>query len=253
MIRVLIAEDQGMVRGALASLLSLEPDIEVVGQVARGDKVVAAVSAAEPDIALLDIEMPGATGLEAAEQLRCSHPSVRVLILTTFGRPGYLRRAMEGGASGFLLKDAPANELATAIRRAVTGERVVDPGLAAAALSQGECPLTPREHEVLAASRVHATVADMASALYLSPGTVRNHLSSVMQKLDARNRAEAGQDGRGAGLALMRRRDIRTDELRRRAETPDLPRPSAAATAPSGCIVLSVLQWRLRGLEPPSP
>jgi two-component system response regulator DesR len=191
MIRVLIAEDQGMVRGALASLLELEPDIEVVAQVPRGDEVVAAVRAADPDIALLDIEMPGATGLDVAEQLRSSAPGCRVLILTTFGRPGYLRRAMESGAAGFLLKDAPASELSAAIRRAVAGERVVDPGLAAAALSQGESPLTPREQEVLAASREHATVADIAGALYLSPGTVRNHLSSVMQKLDARNRAEA--------------------------------------------------------------
>jgi two-component system response regulator DesR len=190
-IRVLIAEDQGMVRGALASLLGLEADIEVVAQVSRGDEVLAAVEAAEPDVALLDIEMPGATGLEAAERLRGARPDCRVLILTTFGRPGYLRRAMEGGASGFLLKDAPADELASAIRRAMAGERIVDPGLAAAALSVGECPLTPREHEVLSASRQHATVAELAAALYLSPGTVRNHLSSVMQKLDARNRGEA--------------------------------------------------------------
>lgn len=191
MIRVLIAEDQAMVRGALATLLGLEPDIEVVAQVSRGDEVLAAAEAAQPDIALLDIEMPGATGLEAAEELARSLPSCRVLILTTFGRPGYLRRAMEGGASGFVLKDAPASELSSAIRRALRGERVVDPGLAAAALSQGESPLTPREHEVLAASREYATVAELARALYLSPGTVRNHLSSVMQKLDARNRGEA--------------------------------------------------------------
>ena len=191
MIRVLIAEDQGMVRGALATLLSLEEDIEVVAQVPRGDQVIDAARAAEPDVALLDIEMPGMTGLEAAESLRSEVPGCRVLILTTFGRPGYLRRAMEGGAAGFLLKDAPASELAAAIRRAVAGERIVDPGLAAAALSQGECPLTPREHEVLAGSREHATVAELAAALFLSPGTVRNHLSSVMQKLDARNRAEA--------------------------------------------------------------
>jgi two-component system, NarL family, response regulator DesR len=191
MIRVLIAEDQGMVRGALATLIGLEPDIEVVAQVARGDEVLAAARAAQPDVALLDIEMPGATGLDAAEQLAVELPSCRVLILTTFGRPGYLRRAMEGGASGFVLKDAPASELSSAIRRALRGERVVDPGLAAAALSQGESPLTPREHEVLAASREYATVAELASALYLSPGTVRNHLSSVMQKLDARNRGEA--------------------------------------------------------------
>jgi two-component system, NarL family, response regulator DesR len=190
-IRVLLAEDQTMVRTALASLLNLEPDIEVVAQVSRGDEVVAAAGASAPDVALLDIEMPGATGLDAADELRRALPACRILILTTFGRPGYLRRAMEGGAAGFLLKDTPAGELAAAIRRAVAGERVVDPGLAAAALSQGESPLTPREHEVLLASRQHATVADLAGALYLSPGTVRNHLSSAMQKLDARNRAEA--------------------------------------------------------------
>jgi two-component system response regulator DesR len=191
MIRVLIAEDQGMVRGALASLLGLEPDVEVVAQVSRGDQVVAAAQESRPDVALLDIEMPGQTGLDALCELAATLPDCRILILTTFGRPGYLRRAMAGGASGFLLKDAPAEQLATAIRRAVAGERIVDPGLAAAALSQGESPLTPREHEVLAASRDHATVAELAGALYLSPGTVRNHLSSIMQKLDARNRAEA--------------------------------------------------------------
>jgi two-component system response regulator DesR len=190
-IRVLIAEDQGMVRGALASLLGLEPDIEVVGQASRGDEVVPAALTARPDVALLDIEMPGISGLDAADMLRRALPECRILILTTFGRPGYLRRAMEGGASGFLLKDAPAAELAAAIRRAVAGERIVDPGLAAAALSQGESPLTPREHEVLAAARDHATVAELAAALYLSPGTVRKHLSAVMQKLDARNRSEA--------------------------------------------------------------
>ncbi|HET8979100.1 MAG TPA: response regulator transcription factor [Solirubrobacteraceae bacterium] len=190
-IRVLLAEDQGMVRGALASLLGLEPDIEVVAEVGRGDEVLGAARVTHPHVALLDIEMAGATGLEAAELLAAEMPSCRVLILTTFGRPGYLRRAMEGGAAGFLLKDSPASELAAAIRRTLRGERVVDPGLAAAALSQGECPLTPREHEVLSASREHATVAELAQSLYLSPGTVRNHLSSVMQKLNARNRGEA--------------------------------------------------------------
>jgi two-component system response regulator DesR len=131
------------------------------------------------------------TGLDAAAEMARRVPDCRVLILTTFGRPGYLRRAMEGGAAGFLLKDAPAEQLASAIRRALAGERIVDPGLAATALSQGESPLTPREHEVLAASRRYATVAELAQALYLSHGTVRNHLSSVMQKLDARNRSEA--------------------------------------------------------------
>ena len=191
MIRVLLAEDQSMVRGALATLLELEPDIEVVAQVGRGDEVVVAALEAEPDVALLDIEMPGMSGLEAAERMAAELPGCRVLILTTFGRPGYLRRAMQGGAAGFVLKDAPASELAAAIRRALAGDRVVDPGLAAAALSQGDSPLTPREHEVLAASRDHVAIADLARALYLSPGTVRNHLSSVMQKLDARNRGEA--------------------------------------------------------------
>jgi two-component system response regulator DesR len=191
MIRVLLAEDQTMVRGALARLLELEPDIEVVAQVARGDEVEPAALAASPDVALLDIEMPGMSGLDAAGRLAEQLPDCRVLILTTFGRPGYLRRAIAGGAAGFMLKDAPITELAGAIRRAAAGERVVDPGLAAAALSEGDSPLTTREHEVLVASRQHATVADIAAALYLSPGTVRNHLSSVMQKLGAANRAEA--------------------------------------------------------------
>jgi two-component system response regulator DesR len=190
-IRVLLAEDQAMVRGALVSLLELERDIQVVEQVERADAVLDAARRVRPDVALLDIEMPGGDGLTTAAALHRELPDCRVLMLTTFGRPGYLRRAMEAGAAGFLLKDAPAAELARAVRRAVAGERIVDPGLAAAALSQGECPLTPREHEVLAASREHATVAELAKALYLSHGTVRNHLSSVMQKLDARNRAEA--------------------------------------------------------------
>src|ERR1700737_1049004 len=180
-----------MVRGALKALLAMEGDIEIVADTDRADEVLALALQTKPDVALLDIEMPGGDGITAAGQLRNELPSCRILILTTFGRPGYLRRAMEGGASGFLLKDAPAHELAAAIRRAVAGERIVDPGLAAAALSQGESPLTPREHEGLAASREHATVAELAGAMYLSTGTVRNHLSAVMQKLDARNRAEA--------------------------------------------------------------
>jgi two-component system response regulator DesR len=190
-IRVLLAEDQTMVRGALARLLELEADLEVVAQVARGDEVQAAALAARPDVALLDIEMPGISGLEAAERLADQLPDCRVLILTTFGRPGYLRRALAGGAAGFMLKDAPVTELARAIRRAAAGERVVDPGLAAAALSEGQSPLTAREQEVLLTSREHPTVADIARALYLSPGTVRNHLSAAMQKLGAANRAEA--------------------------------------------------------------
>jgi two-component system response regulator DesR len=190
-IRVLLAEDQAMVRGALATLIGLEPDLEVVAEVSRGDEVLDAARRAAPDVALLDIEMPGGDGLTAAAALRDELPGVRVLILTTFGRPGYLKRAMEAGARGFLLKDAPASDLANAIRRAAAGERIVDPALAAAALSEGDSPLTPREHDVLAAAREGGTIAELAGRLFLSPGTVRNYLSAAMQKLGARNRAEA--------------------------------------------------------------
>lgn len=191
MIRVLLAEDQAMVRGALASLLSLEPDVEVVAEAGRGDEVLETARRVRPDVALLDIEMPGLSGLDAAAQLHAALPATRVLILTTFGRPGYLRRAMADGAAGFMLKDAPAGELAAAIRRVVAGERVVDPGLAAAALSAGESPLTPREREVLAAARTHGTIAELAAALHLSHGTARNHLSTTMRKLGAGSRIEA--------------------------------------------------------------
>ncbi len=193
MIRVLLAEDQAMVRGALAALLSREADIEVVAEVARGDEVVEAAQAAQPDVALLDIEMPGGGGLAAAAALRKMLPSCRTVILTTFGRSGYLRRAMESGAVGFLLKDAPAAELALALRRVMAGERVVDPDLALAALSEGRNPLTPREREVLSASLFGASLAEIAAQLVLSEGTVRNHLSTAMQKLGAQNRMEAAR------------------------------------------------------------
>jgi len=192
-VRVLLAEDQAMVRGALAALLALEDDFEVVAEASRGDEVVPAALDALPDVALLDIEMPGGDGLAAAAELKERLPSCRVIILTTFGRAGYLRRAMESGAVGFLLKDAPASELATAIRRAMDGERVVDPGLAAAALSEGASPLTDREREVLAASEDGATIEAVARKLYLSEGTVRNYLSTAIKKLGARNRVEAAR------------------------------------------------------------
>ena len=192
-VRVLLAEDQTMVRGALAALLSLEEDIEIVAEASRGDEVVPAALDALPDVALLDIEMPGGDGLTAAAALRERLPSCRVIMLTTFGRAGYLRRAMESGAAGFLLKDAPASELATAIRRAIAGERVVDPGLAAAALSEGANPLTEREREVLSASANGATIEDIARKLYLSDGTVRNYLSTAIKKLGVRNRVEAAR------------------------------------------------------------
>jgi two-component system response regulator DesR len=191
MIRVLLAEDQAMTRGALAALLGLAGDIEVVAEAARGDEVLPRALACRPDVALLDIEMPGLDGLAAAAQLRRELPGCKVLILTTFGRPGYLRRAMESGVVGFLVKDAPASELATAIRRAMAGERVLDPTLAASALSEGPNPLTERERDVLAASADGASIAHVAAQLHLSEGTVRNYLSEAIQKLEARNRIEA--------------------------------------------------------------
>lgn len=191
MIRVLLAEDQAMVRGALAALLTLEGDIEIVAEVGRGDEVATVALATRPDVALLDIEMPGCDGITAAASLHAKLPSCRVLILTTFGRPGYLRKAMESGVVGFLLKDAPSAQLATAIRRAVAGERIVDPTLAMAALSEGNNPLTERERNVLAAATGGASISEIASSLSLSEGTVRNYLSVAIQKLNAHNRVEA--------------------------------------------------------------
>ncbi|MBX6386552.1 MAG: response regulator transcription factor [Microbispora sp.] len=199
MIRVVLAEDQSMVRGALASLLGLEPDIEVVGEAANGDEAVAVAEATRPDIALLDIEMPGRDGISAAEELRRRVPGCRVVILTTFGRPGYLRRAMEAGAMAFLVKDSPASELAAAIRRVLRGERVIDPGLAAAALSAGPNPLSPRERDVLAAAADGATINDIALRMHLSEGTVRNYLSAAIQKTGARNRIEAVRKAQSQG------------------------------------------------------
>ncbi|MDQ6885461.1 MAG: response regulator transcription factor [Candidatus Dormibacteraeota bacterium] len=193
MIRVLIAEDQGMIRGALKALLAMEGDIEIVAETDRGDDVLALALQTKPDVALLDIEMPGGDGISAAAQLRNELPSCRPLILTTFGRPGFLRRAMESGASGFMLKDAPAHELALAIRRTMAGERVIDPGLAAAALSSGISPLSEREREVLVAGRNGAGISEIAKALFLSEGTVRNYLSSAIQKLEVSNRTEAAR------------------------------------------------------------
>lgn len=193
MIRVLLAEDQAMVRGALAALLRLEGDIEVVAEVARGDEVISSALETQPDVALLDIEMPGSDGLTVAQALAQRLPSCRIVIVTTFGRSGYLRRAMESGAVGFLLKDAPAAELAVAIRRVMAGERVVDPELALTALGDGNNPLTRREREVLAASLDGASIAAIAARYYLSEGTVRNHLSTAIQKLGAQNRVEAAR------------------------------------------------------------
>ncbi|MFF7196845.1 response regulator [Streptomyces sp. NPDC008079] len=198
-VRVLLAEDQSMVREALATLLGLEEDLEVVAQVARGDEVLAAARTHHPDVALLDIEMPGLTGIEAAARLREELPEVKIVIVTTFGRPGYLRRAMESGAEAFLVKDAPAAQLADAVRRVLRGERVIDPTLAAAALADGADPLTAREREVLRAAADGSVNADIARGLLLSEGTVRNYLSTAIQKTGARNRAEAVRIAREKG------------------------------------------------------
>ncbi|SEN53337.1 response regulator transcription factor [Actinacidiphila rubida] len=190
-IRLLLADDQDLIRGALSALLDLEDDFEVVASVGRGDEVADAAAAHRPDVALLDIEMPGLDGLAAAAVLAARVPACRVVILTTFGRAGYLRRAMEAGAVGFVVKDAPPETLADAIRRVVAGERVVDPALAAATLAAGDSPLTGRERDVLNATRSGAGVADIAARLYLSEGTVRNYLSAAIAKTATRNRIEA--------------------------------------------------------------
>ena len=188
-----------MVRGALATLLDLEDDITVVAQVGRGDDALAAAERLRPDVALLDIEMPALDGIATAKMLHRAQPKCVILMLTAFGRPGFLRRAMEAGASGFIVKDGPAEELAATIRRAVGGERVIDPTLAAAALSAGPNPLTERERDVLGAASDGSTIAAIASRLFLSEGTVRNYLSSAIQKTGARNRMEAVQQAQAAG------------------------------------------------------
>ncbi|MBN9104440.1 MAG: response regulator transcription factor [Propionibacteriaceae bacterium] len=191
MIRVLLADDQALVRGALAALLSLEPDLEVVAEVGSGDEVLDAVRRHRPDVALLDVEMPGLNGIAATAAVRAAFPEVRVLIVTTFGRPGYLRRALQAGASGFVVKDTPAAKLADAVRRVHAGLRVVDPVLATDSLVAGESPLTGRETDVLRAARDGAGAAVIASRVFLSEGTVRNHLSMAIGKTGAANRAEA--------------------------------------------------------------
>jgi two-component system response regulator DesR len=190
-IRLLIADDQALVRGALAALLGLEHDIEVVAEVGRGDEVVAAALESTPEVALLDVDMPGLDGIAAAALLKKALPACQILMVTTFGRPGYLRRAMQAGASGFVVKDTPARQLADAVRRVASGLRVVDPTLAAETLTSGDSPLTERETDVLSAARARGSIADIARSLHLSQGTVRNYLSSAIGKTNARNRADA--------------------------------------------------------------
>ena len=193
MIRLLLADDQALVRGALTALLDLEPDLEVVAEVGTGDAVVAAVLEHHPDVALLDVEMPGLDGISATAAVRAAAPETKVLIVTTFGRPGYLRRALQAGASGFVVKDTPASQLADAVRRIHQGLRVVDPALATDSLLAGESPLTARESDVLRAARDGSSVAAIAKKLFLSEGTVRNHLSAAIGKTGARTRAEAAR------------------------------------------------------------
>ena len=199
MIRLLLADDQALVRGALAALLDLEPDLEVVAQVGRGDEVVAAARESGAQVCLLDIEMPGASGLDAAEELRRELPHVRSLIVTTFGRPGYVRRALDAGAAGFVVKDTPARQLADAVRRVHAGLRVVDPDLAAESLMDGASPLTARERELLALALQGSAVSAIARQVHLSEGTVRNHLSAAIGKTGATTRAEAARIAQDRG------------------------------------------------------
>ncbi|WP_026118780.1 response regulator transcription factor [Nocardiopsis salina] len=191
MINIVLADDEHLVRGAIAALLGLEEDLEVVAEVGRGDQVVDAVREYGAQVAVLDIEMPGATGLEVAAQLRTAFPGCGVVVLTSFGRPGYLRRALAAGARGFLAKDAPVEQLAGAIRKVHEGGRYIDTELAAAAMAGGESPLTDRETEVLRAASDGASVSRIAARLHLSDGTVRNYLSNAIGKTQGENRMAA--------------------------------------------------------------
>lgn len=191
MIRIVLADDANLVRGAIAALLDLESDLEVVGQTGRGDEAAALVAELSPDVAVLDIDMPGATGLEVAEQLARTSPECALVVLTSFGRPGYLRRAVGAGVRGFLHKDAPVGELAEAVRAVHAGEQRIDPELATAAMAAGLSPLTNRETEVLRALAHGDSVADIARTLHIAEGTVRNHMSAAMAKTGTENRIGA--------------------------------------------------------------
>ncbi|MFE3450556.1 DNA-binding response regulator [Nonomuraea sp. NPDC059194] len=200
MIRLLLAEDQHVIRGALVALLGLEDDIEVVAAVESGDAVLAAALAHRPDVAVLDIDMPGAIdGLEAAGELRAKLPTCRTLMLTAYGKPGHLRRALAAQVDGFVLKTAPPEELTAAIRKVAAGERVLDPSLAVTAWDLADNPLTPREADVLRMAAAGAEAPEIAAQLYLSAGTVRNYLTTIVAKLNARNRTDAARIAREAG------------------------------------------------------
>jgi two-component system, NarL family, response regulator DesR len=198
-IRLVVAEDQTMLRSAIVELLSLEADLEVVAAVGRGDEVLPAVERTRPDVVLLDIELPGMHGITVAEQLAVAAPGVAVLVITTFDRPGYIHAMITAGVAGVLLKDKAVGELPQAVRRVAAGERLLEPELALKAINDGAGPLTAREREVLEAARSHETVAQLATQLHLSAGTVRNHLSSAIQKVNARSRAEAVQIAESKG------------------------------------------------------
>lgn len=192
-IRVVLADDQALVRGALVALLSLEEGIDVVGQAGRGDELVALVDEVLPDVALIDIEMPGLDGISATARITAAHPQVACLIVTTFGRPGYLQRALAAGARGFIVKETPADELAQAVRDVHAGKNVVDPTLAMESVFSGANPLTDRERDVLRLALGGGRVAEIAAKLYLSEGTVRNHLSSAIRKMGVETRGEAAR------------------------------------------------------------
>ena len=199
MIRVLIAEDMHLIRGALVALLSLEDDMEVVAELDRGDEIVATALRTRPDVAVLDIDLPGLDGLSAAEQLYDQLPECRALVLTGLSQPGNLLRALKVHVRGFIIKDAPADTLADGIRRVAAGERVIDPDLVAAALETGSSPLTPRETDVLRAAEDGITTDQIAAQLSLSPATVRNYLSNAITKVGARNRIDAIRIAHNAG------------------------------------------------------
>lgn len=197
--KILLAEDVHMIRGALIALLELEPDLKVVAAVDRGDKIVETALASRPDVAVIDIDLPGMDGLTAAALLHEQLPSCRTLILTSLGRPGTLRRALANQVTGFLLKDSPPDQLAMAVRSVAAGRRVVDPQLALTAWDSPENPLSPRELEVLRLAARGADAAEIAGLLYLSKGTVRNYLTAIVSKLGARNRIDAVRIAEDAG------------------------------------------------------
>ncbi|MDR8413959.1 response regulator transcription factor [Nonomuraea sp. 3-1Str] len=199
MIRVMLAEDMHMIRAALTALLRLEPDIEVVAEVTRGDEIVPVALRHRPDVAIVDIDLPVLDGITAAASLRGELPSCRILVLTALGRPGQVRRALEAGIQAFLVKDAPGERLADAVRRTAAGLRVLDPELVASALQYGESPLTPREATVLREAARGASAEDISARLHLSAGTVRNYLTSAITKTGARNKIDAIRIAEDAG------------------------------------------------------